>query len=346
MKADTRVRPVLAADIGGTKILSALVTREGKVTAKDRRPTLAEDGPQAVINQLFASFDSLLHQPFDFAPSTSLRTGQGKQKIEPSQLHAISVACAGGIDAARGVVTTSPNLPGWIDIPLRDAVKDRFKVKSYLLNDSSAAALGEYRFGAGKGTRNFIMLTVGTGIGGGIIIEGKLYNGAVGSAGELGHMTIDVNGPLCNCGNTGCLEMLASGKAMARLAKRRIIQGEKSVLVEMLAGKVDDITAEQIGIAARNGDKLASEVISDIATYLGVGMVNLVNIFNPEVLAVAGGVAKLGDLLMEPARRIVKERAFPISARTVRIVTARLGDEAGVLGAAAFAFRDQNLSLS
>lgn len=186
------------------------------------------------------------------------------------------------------------------------------------------------------------MLTVGTGIGGGIIIEGKLYNGTVGSAGELGHMTIDVNGPLCNCGNTGCLEALASGKAMARLAKRRIIQGEKSVLVEMLAGKVDNITAEQIGIAARQGDKLASEVVSDIATYLGVGMVNLVNIFNPEVLAVAGGMAKLGDLLMEPARRIVKERAFPISARTVKIVTARLGDEAGVLGAAAYAFGDHS----
>ncbi len=322
MKADNSAKPVLAADIGGTKILAALITKEGKVMARERRPTLASEGPKAVINQLFATLDALL----------------SAQKITPSRLHSISIACAGGIDAARGVVTKSPNLPGWIDVPLRDAVKDRYKVKTILLNDSSAAALGEYSFGVGKDTNNFIMLTVGTGIGGGIIINGKLYNGTVGSAGELGHMTIDVNGPLCNCGNTGCLEMLASGTAMARAAKRRINQGEKSALVDMMKGKIDDITAEQIGVAARAGDKLASEIINEAAVYLGVGMVNLVNIFNPEVLAVAGGVSRLGDLLLEPARRIVKERAFPISAQAVRIVTTELGDEAGVLGAAVFAF--------
>jgi len=327
----------LAADIGGTKILAALVTEDGRVLAKERRPTLASEGPKAVINQLFGTLDALL----------------SSQKMTPSQLYAISIACAGGIDAARGVVTKSPNLPGWIDVPLRDAVQDHYKTRTFLLNDASAAALGEYRFGVGKGaptpdnrlrragTQNFIMLTVGTGIGGGIILNGKLYNGTVGSAGELGHMTIDVNGPLCNCGNTGCLEMLASGTAMARAAKRRIMQGEKSALVDMVKGKIDDVTAEQIGIAARAGDKLASEIINEAAMYLGIGMVNLVNIFNPEVLAVAGGVSRLGDLLLEPARKIVSERAFPISARAVRIITAELGDEAGVLGAAAFAFEKE-----
>jgi glucokinase len=322
MKANSNAKPVLAVDIGGTKILAALVTKDGKVLAKERRPTLASEGPTAVIDQLFATLDALFRA----------------QKMTASQLHSISIACAGGIDADRGVVTTSPNLPGWIDVPLRDTVKDRYNVKTLLLNDSSAAALGEYRFGVGKNAKNFIMLTVGTGIGGGIILKGKLYNGTAGSAGELGHMTIDVNGPLCNCGNTGCLEMLASGTAMAQAARRRLNQGEKSALVDMTKGKIEDITAEQIGIAAQNGDKLSAEIIAEAAAYLGVGMVNLVNIFNPEVLAVGGGVSKLGDVLLEPARRIVKERAFPISARTVRIVTARLGDEAGVLGAAVFAF--------
>lgn len=324
-KGEKQALPVLAADIGGTKILAALVTRDGQVLAKERRPTMADKGPQTAISQLFSALDSLL----------SLR------KMVPAQLHSLSIACAGGIDTARGVVTTSPNLPGWIDIPLRDVVKDRYRVKTFLLNDSSAAALGEHRFGIGRGTQNFVLLAVGTGIGGGIIINGKLYSGTVGSAGELGHMTIDVNGPVCNCGNTGCLEELASGRVMAREAKRRINQGEKSALVAMMAAKIEDITAEKIGVAARHGDKLASEVITDAATYLGVGMVNLVNIFNPEIIAIAGGVANLGDLLLEPARRIVRERAFPVAARAVKIVTAQLGDEAGVLGAAAFAF-EQN----
>ena len=312
--------PVLAIDLGGTKIITAIINN-GQVIAEERCLTLADEGPQSVINRLLSSVGYIL----------SLKN------IEPSQLDSISLAAAGAIDLERGLVTSSPHLPDWHDVPLRDMVREKYRLNTFLLNDASAAALGEHRFGVGRGVNNLILLTVGTGIGGGIIINGRLYNGPCGSAGEMGHMTIDVNGLSCECGNIGCLETLASGTAMAREAKRRITQGERSSLVEIVAGKIEDITAEKIGVAARAGDSLALDIITEAGNYLGVGMVNLVNIFNPEMLIVGGGVAKIGELLLDPARQVVKERAFQISAQAVRIVLAQLGDEAGVLGAAVFA---------
>ena len=178
-----------------------------------------------------------------------------------------------------------------------------------------------------------------TGIGGGVIINDKLFCGPSGSAGEIGHMTIDVNGPRCNCGNIGCLEMLASGTAVAQEAIRRIGRGDGSSLIEIVEGEIENITAEKVEIAARDGDSLALDVIAKAATYLGVGMVNLVNIFNPEMIIVGGGMAKMGDLLLAPARQVVQERAFQLPAQAVRIVPAQLGDDAGVLGAATFAFQ-------
>ena len=313
--------PVLAIDVGGTKIIAAVISDNGQVMAREYQPTLADEGPQPVINRILSAIDHLL----------SLKN------IDSSQLHSISIAAAGAIDLDQGLVTSSPNLPGWYDIPLREIVKGKYRVNTFLINDASAAALGEHQFGVGKGVSNLILLTVGTGIGGGIIINGKLYSGPLGSAGEIGHMTIDVNGPRCNCGNIGCLEMLASGTAVAKEAMRRISQGEKSSLARIVEGKIENITAEKVEVAARGGDSLALEVISKAATYLGAGLVNLVNIFNPEMIIVGGGLAKMGDLLLNPARQVVKERAFQLSAGVVRIVPAQLGDDAGVLGAAIFA---------
>jgi len=312
-------KPVLAIDLGGTKIITAIIS--SKVIAKEYQLTMAEEGPQSVIKRVLSMIDHLL----------SLRN------LDPSQLDSIGIAAAGAIDIEKGLVTLSPNLPGWRDIPLRDMVGEKYGVKTFLINDASAAALGEHHFGAGKGVSNLIMLTVGTGIGGGIIINGKLYLGPSGSAGEIGHMTIDVNGPKCSCGNIGCLERLVSGTAVAEEAIRRLSQGEKSSLTEIVGGKIKSITAEKVSLAAQNGDSLALEVISKAATYLGIGLVNLVNIFNPEMIIIGGGLAKMGDLLLEPARRVVRESAFQLSARLVRIVPAQLGDDAAVLGAAIFA---------
>ena len=317
-------RTVLAVDLGGTKIIAGIIS-DGQVIAKERCPTPADEGPQSVISRLFSTIDHLLKL----------------KGMKVSQLDSISLAVAGAIDIKRGLVTSSPNLPGWHDVPIRDMVREKYGVDTFLLNDASAAALGEHRFGAGRGVSNLVLLTVGTGIGGGIIINGGLYNGPCGSAGEIGHMTIDVNGASCECGNTGCLETLASGTAMAAEARKRIARGEKSSMVGMVAGKIEEITAEKVGAAAREGDSLALDVIAGVGTYLGVGMVNLVNIFNPEMIVVGGGVANLGELLLDPARRVVKERAFRLPAQAVRIVPARLGDEGSLLGAAVFA-REQS----
>ncbi len=322
----SKARPVLAIDLGGTKIIAALVSPDGRMIARERSATQAAEGPSAVIDRLFSAIDHILKW----------------NKLGLSDLHGISLAAAGSMDLDAGVITLSPNLPGWRDIPLMAIVHDKYRIDTFLLNDASAAALGEHRFGVGKGTKDLILLTLGTGIGGGIIINGELYNGICGSGGEIGHMTIDVNGPRCPCGNTGCLEVLASGTAISRDAIGRVTRGEKSSLVEMVGGKVDDISAEKVGSAARAGDRLSLDVIATAAAYLGVGLVNLTNIFNPEMVVLGGGVAKLGDLLLEPARRLVRERAFPLSAKTVRVVTTKLGNDAGVYGAATFALRGRS----
>ena len=311
--------PVLAIDIGGTNIRTAVVSDKYQIIAKEECLTLADEGPQPVIERMLSAVDHLL------------------RNVSLSQLHSISIAAAGAINVEEGVVTLSPNLPGWHDVPLRDIVAKKYGVNTFLINDANAAALGEHRFGAGRGINNLIYLTVSTGIGGGIIINNQLYSGECGGAGEIGHMTIDVNGPRGSCGNIGCLEGLASGTAMAKDAIRRINDGERSSLTEMVGSRIENITAKEVEMAARNGDSLALEVISQAATYLGVGLVNLVNIFNPAMIIIGGGMAKMGDLLLNPARQVVKERAFPLSAQTVRIVPAQLGDGAGVLGAVIFA---------
>ena len=314
-------KPVLAVDIGGSKILTALFSPAGKMLTNVIHPTLPDEGVSAVIERLCRNMDKFLEE----------------NSLKSSQIVGIGIACAGGIDTGRGVVVTpSPNLPDWADVPLAKILHQRFGIDVFIVNDASAAALGEHRYGAGKGVKNLVLFTLGTGIGGGIIVGGKLYLGAVGGAGELGHMTVEANGPRCGCGNTGCLEMLASGRAIERDAVSRIRQGAKSSLSEMMKGEMEKITAAQVGTAARNGDPLACDIIARAAYYLGIGMVNVVNIFNPEMVIIGGGMAELGDILLEPGRRMVAERAFSVSSRTVHIVTALLGNEAGVYGAAAF----------
>ncbi|MBI2832326.1 MAG: ROK family protein [Chloroflexi bacterium] len=312
--------PVLAIDVGGTKIVAAIVSSDGKIMARQSYPTLAYEGLQVVIGRITSAIDRLLE-----------KTG-----IDLSQLHGISLAAAGAIDSHRGIITLSPNLPGWRDVPLRDIIFKKYGAKTFLVHDATAAALGEHRFGAGKGVDNLIYVTVSTGIGGGIIIGGKLYEGTSGSAGEVGHMTIDIDGPKCNCGNYGCLEMFASGTAVAREAARRIHQGETSSLVDMVKGKLENITAEMVDRAAQNGDSLAKDVLQQALRYLGIGMASLVNILNPEMIVFGGGMSRMGARLLEPVRQVIDERDYAVSAQAVRLVTAKLGGDAEAVGAAVF----------
>ena len=318
--------PVVAIDLGGSKIALGVISREYRVLARADHPTLAEEGVESVISRIISAVKQLV----------------ASCGITLSQLCGISIAAAGAIDSPRGVITLSPNLPGWRDIPLGSIIEERLGIRTWLLNDANAAALGEHHLGVGRGVGSLIYLAIGTGIGGAIIIDGKLYTGACGGAGEIGHMTIEVNGPRCECGNIGCLEQLAAGKAIAREAKERLSSGERSSLTEAVAGKIENITAKEVAVAARKGDSLAGDVINSAAIYLGVGVVSLVNIFNPEMIVVGGGIASMGDLLLAPVRQMVKERAFPESSAAVRIVTTELGKDAGLLGAAYFAFKQES----
>jgi len=316
--------PALSVDLGGTKIVAAVVGGGGQIISWRRCLTNIEEGTNAVLKRLFSVMDEVL----------------GEAKLSPAELAGIAVACAGIIDMKKGVVTMSPNLPGFAGIKLRDIVASRFGVKTHLINDASAAALGEYYLGAaaGRSVENLVYLTVSTGIGGGIIAGGRLYLGADGCAGEIGHMVIKADGPLCKCGKSGCLEALASGWAVARDAKELLKGGGKSSILRLAGGKIEAVTAATVALAAREGDTLAQKIIADAAHYLGVGLANIVDIFNPELIVIGGGLAKMGNMLLDPARKAAKKAAFGLPGRTVRIVRARFVNNAGILGAAAYAF--------
>jgi glucokinase len=311
---------ILGVDVGGTKIAAAVVTDEGKVISRGYGSTSAQAGPQVVIDNIFHTINRAI----------------SSDNVGLSQLSGIGIAAAGIIDSRNGKVIFSPNLPGWHEVPLGDAVHQRFNVSAYLGNDASLAALGEWRFGVKKQVANLIYITVSTGIGGGIICNGKPYTGVLGAAGEIGHMTIDVNGPRCNCGSVGCWETLASGTALAREAVKHIEEGDSTSIVEFAGGDLTRVDAKVVFEAAKQGDKLANQLIARLGYYLGVGLANLVNIFNPELILIGGGVAKMGDLLLDPAIKIVEERAFTTSAASVQIRPALLGDDSSILGAVAF----------
>jgi glucokinase len=314
---------VFSVDVGGSKILSALVARDGKVVAEELEQTAALDKFDAVLRQIRMAYQALVKRA---------EAGPDSRPL------AVSLAIAGAIDLNNGVVTESPNLPQWQDVPLRSMVEEALGLQTFMINDANAAALGEHTHGAGRGTRNMVFITVSTGIGGGLIINGDLYQGCNGAAGEIGHMVIDVDGPLCGCGNYGCLEALASGTAIARDAADRIALGTYSSIPKF-TNSGGTITAAAVAAAAKQGDPLANEIVSRAAHYLGMGLVSVVNVFNPEMVVIGGGVAQMGDMLLNPARQVVRENAFRIAADAAQIVQAQLGARAGVVGASTYAWR-------
>jgi glucokinase len=314
----------LGIDLGGSKILTAVVDPQGRMLSSDENITPATKGREAVIQSILDSAHRALEQA----------------GVAISAVYAIGVGAAGISDPEAGILFTSPNLPGWRDVPLREIVQEKLGKKTFLINDANAAALGEFCFGAARNVRNFIYITLSTGIGGGIVIDGKVYTGAIGVAGEVGHMTIDYDGPICNCGNRGCWEMLASGTALAREAKRRIREGARTSILEYAEGDVEKVTAQVIHSAAERGDSLAKELIAQTGYYVGVGLANLINIFNPELIVIGGGLSNMGDMLLEPAFKVAGERAYGEAFQAVRFASAELGRNSGVLGAAAFALQE------
>ena len=309
-------QPTLGVDLGGTKIHSLVTTAEGQVLGEDRRLTEASQGPDAVIKRLVGSLRQALAE-----------AGLGTEEIA-----GVGISSPGPCDPERGIVTNAPNLKGWQEIPIVRIVSEALGIPAILENDAAAACYGEYRFGAGKGMRHIVYVTLGTGIGGGIMIDGRLYHGVSGAAGEVGHLILVEDGPRCNCGNRGCLEALASGPAIAHDAAAIIEAGRSPLLAEL--AKDGPPTAELVHRAAQQGDAAAREVIERAGRYLGLGLVGLLNCFNPQALILGGGLVALGDRYIGTALRIARAGAFPQVVADVTMTTAELGERAGALGAA------------
>ena len=318
----TSRRLAAGIDLGGTKIYSLVASELGEVFGEDRRLTEAAQGPDAVIGRMAAS----------------IRVALDGAGITTGDVVGVGISSPGPCDPVRGVVTDAPNLPGWHEIPLVQRVSDALGVPALLENDANAAAYGEYRFGAGQGLQHILYVTLSTGIGGGIIVDGRVYQGASGAAGEVGHIILDEDGPLCNCGNRGCLEAFSSGAAIAREAAEAIAAGRSPRLAE-LAGDTPP-TAELVHRAALDGDEAAREIIERAGHYLGLGLAGLLNCLDPQMLILGGGLLGLGDLYLGPALRTAREGAFPQIAADVTITLAKLGERAGALGAAALIMED------
>ena len=312
-------RPILGIDLGGTKIGTGLVDQDGTVLCSDYQPTLGHEGPQAVIQRIFAGAERVLDQ-----------AGLAQHGVS-----SIGIGAPGPLDIPHGLLVEPPNLPGWHNVPLREIVQERIGAPTYLENDANAAAIGEYLYGAGRGTRDMVYVTVSTGIGGGLILDGRIYHGASGGAGEIGHMTILPCGPRCGCGNRGCLEALASGTAIAREGQGLIARGVSTAIA---SEDGHEVTAKNVVDAMQQGDPYARQIVAQAMFYLGIGMANLVNLYNPERLVIGGGLTALGDDLLGPVRRAIELRAFPSASVQVTAVLAQLGAEVGIVGAAGAAW--------
>jgi glucokinase len=314
---------IVGIDLGGTNIAAGAMPTDGtREIAMRMAPTRGEEGSAAVVERIVRMIEDVIEQ-------TRAETG-----AERSDFLGVGIGSPGPLNRERGIVIVTPNL-GWRDFPLRDEVGSRVGLPASLDNDANCATLGEWWCGAARGGRNVVGLTIGTGIGGGLILDGKLYHGASDAAGEIGHTTIDSTGRRCKCGNYGCLEAYASGPAIAERAREVLDVDGNSILHDLVNGDVNRITAATVFEASKRGDLVALEVVRDTAHFLGVGIANLINIFNPDLVVVAGGVTQAGDLLFDPMRAEVRRRAFKSSVDACRIVPGALPLSAGVVGAVA-----------
>ncbi|GAC1327686.1 MAG: ROK family protein [Chloroflexota bacterium] len=314
----------LCIDLGGTRVRTAVVLPGLRLAGRLEEQTDHPAGPRGIVRQIAR----LGRKSLEMA-------GQS-----PNQLRIAAIATPGPADARTGIVYDPPNLPGWHDVPLRSWLESELGVPVRVVNDANAAALAEHVVGAGTGTRNMIYITISTGIGGGIILDEQLVEGSSGSAGEIGHATVDLHGPICNCGNTGCLEAVGSGTAIARRFGEEREKGRASVVSSWVGDT--PATAADVVRAALLNDPLALEVFAEATLAVAAGVVMCIHIFNPDVIVLGGGVTRAGPLLFEPIRAYVDRRAMAIPRAAVRILPAQLGDDVGLVGAAIVAARTES----
>ncbi|HEX9728321.1 MAG TPA: ROK family protein [Gemmatimonadales bacterium] len=317
------MRLIVGVDLGGTSIVVGTIPEDGStVYGPQMRPTPSAQGPDAVVDRIV----HLIHRSLD-ATRTQLRT-------DTLDVAGVGIGSPGPLDTETGVVILTPNL-GWRNFPLRDRVTAAVGLPATLDNDANCATFGEWWRGAARGANHVVGITIGTGVGGGLVRDGAIYHGASDVAGEIGHMTVDMTGRQCKCGNYGCLEAYASGPAIAARAAEELLAGARTSLGEYVAGDLSKLTAQVVYEAASDGDELALDVVKDTAKFLGVGIANVVNLLNPEIVVVAGGVTLAGDRLFQPLRAEVKRRAFRPAVDACRIVPGELPGMAGVYGAVA-----------
>ena len=314
---------VVGIDLGGTKILAAVVDAEGRILGQAKRKTKAEVGVEGVVARIVETLDDAV----------------ASAKLTRQDIRAIGVGAPGPVDTKTGVIATAPNLPGWSDVPLGELLQAQTGITVAVGNDVNVGALGEFAYGAGRGTSDMISIFVGTGIGGGIILDGRLHAGVRGAAGEIGHMIVLADGPYCGCGNRGCIEALASRTAIVESLQRAVAAGRQSSLASLLSDGGSRLSSGGLAEAWRAGDTLTVEVLGRVQHYLGLHVASLVNFLDPEVIVFGGGVIEaLGEAFVAPIRPIAYQHFLQRrDAERVQILVSQLGDHAGILGAAVLA---------
>ncbi len=312
----------IGIDVGGTKIAAGLVDRNGQVLHRFSTRAHAEQLPEFVIATIEQAYQAVVQN----------------SGVDPAQIEAVGLGFPGNTNSKTGMVLFSSNLPEWDHFPLRDTVAKRIGTPVVLENDANLAALGEHRFGVGRGTQHMCYVTFSTGYGIGIILNGEPYVGHIGSAGELGHVVININGPLCTCGKRGCIMAYASGIGISRMVYEKIATGVPTMLLDRLAPDGQRVNAEIVATAAKQGDTVAQEILRTAGYYAGVGLSMIIQILNPELIVVGGGLVRIGSLVWEPALAAMREHTQPELWDSVRIVPWQLEDDLGILGAAAKAF--------
>ena len=320
MRTSAEPTYAIGVDLGGTKTETALVDAQGQITGRQRTPTEAAKGPDHVIETIVSMVETHYLRNADLP------------------VCAIGIGVAGQVDSEQGIVRRAPNLD-WRDFPIRERLEAALRLPVAALNDVQAITYGECRCGVGLGARNLVCVFAGTGVGGGIVIDGKLVRGTSGNAGEFGHMTIDRDGPVCSCGNRGCLEAFVGGWAVARRAREAAAAEptRAAALLRLAGGTSADITAALVAKAAAQGDAFARALVAEIGTALGVGLASVADALNPELLILGGGIVEGMPDLVEIAEQELRRRALAAALQPLRVVRSELGADAGVIGAALFA---------
>lgn len=317
----------VGCDLGGTNIKAGLVDVDtGTVLTSSSIPTKARQGPEAVLGRMAKLITDLINE----------------SQMNTKKIGGLGISAPGVIDLETNTTLFLPNLyTEWRNVPVGERMKSLLGLDVFMLNDVRAITYGEWAFGAGKGVDSIACFAIGTGVGGGLLVNNQLVLGFGGTAGELGHQTVDPDGPLCGCGNYGCIEVFASGPAIAAEAGRGIRQGWSTKILDLIDNDLNKLSAKVVAEAARMGDPLALEVWNRAGTYLGIGIANILTCVGVKRVVIGGGVSKAGELLLDPIWRVVKERVFLMPVEKVEILPAKLGNDAGTVGMAAWSARQQ-----